>query len=116
MPEEFFRINRQKNPHPWPMMAEFFKEEFGEQYQNWYEYEGFAPSNPELIPLFQAFRTANEDAKRKRGEWEMMELARCHGKWIALVQRWIDFYSHHCEPSPRSIPSVHDMFTHAFPR
>lgn len=116
MPEEFFRINRQKNPHPWPIMGNFFPEEHEEQYKNWHECNNFVPNNLELIPKFSAFRTANENTREARVQWEMMELARCHGKWIALVQRWIDFYSHHCEPSPRSIPSVHDMFTHAFPR
>lgn len=114
MPEEFLRINKRVCPHRWPKMADFFNVEHKTAYHNWREFDTI-PEDQSLVDNFESYRKACQEATRAIDEWEMLELARCHGRWIALVERWAEFYAHDCEPSERTIPTTKQLFCHAFP-
>jgi hypothetical protein len=91
MPEEFYNHNRGRCPHKSPNRLNFFGNEHRATYEAWDDGE-IDPKDPALLIQFEAWNRAWKDWSKAHDDWREMDLARCHGKWIALVQLWAEYY------------------------
>lgn len=92
MPEEFYNHNRGRCPHLTPNRSNFFSDEHRAKYEAWYNGE-IDPKDHALLIQFQAWDQAWKDWSKAHDDWNYMNLARCHGKWIALVKAWERHYT-----------------------
>ncbi len=91
MPEEFYQNNKGWCPVVKPHRSNFFSDEHRAKYEAWDDGE-IDPKDPALLIQFEAWNRAWRDWSRASDAWKDMDLARCHGKWIALVQIWVEYY------------------------
>ncbi len=91
MPDEFYQNNKGRCPLFAPNRRNFFGDDQRADYDNWRDCDE-QPEDPALLAKFQAYGVARIKHYNERRAWEDMDMARCHGKWIALVQAWAEYY------------------------